>query len=203
MSVPHSEVRQNLRSLYEEDYIAFSSWELCCPIEWHYIQKGSAIVYCKPEVSGAKAVSQLAISSLAQYCWAISIHLNHLLISSKPNGLQYFEKRQIQCLKTVTRLQAHSFHILLASFHYWLYLCNCPFHHRSTSQWCSVYNFIVVTWIWQVVFLHLLPDGITAREKFLEITWVHSTSAYAISASLRPACLPQLTWTFPSSFTHC
>lgn len=89
-------------------------------------------------------------------------------------------------------LLAHSFHLAFASSS-WLYLCNCPFHHRSTGQWCSVYNFIVVTRIWQVVFLHLLPDGITAREKVLQTAWVHCMSAHRCSVSLYLACLPQLT----------
>lgn len=146
---------------------ASSSWELYCALEWQYIQKGQAVVYLK--CLQAKAVSQLAISSLAQYYRA----QKH---SSEPyTDLSEAKYRAILSWTEQCRAFRHCYYVPSGSLfsQYWLHLCNCPFHHRSAGQWCSVYNFIVVTWIWQVVFLHLLPDGITAREKFLETAWVH------------------------------
>lgn len=48
---------------------------------------------------------------------------------------------------------------------FWPYLSNCPFHHRTTSQGCSVDLFVIVAWIGEVVLLHLFTDGITLKEQ--------------------------------------
>lgn len=46
------------------------------------------------------------------------------------------------------------------------HLCNCPFHHGAASQGSPVDNFIVVTGVGHVVFLHFFPYGITRRGNY-------------------------------------
>lgn len=51
------------------------------------------------------------------------------------------------------------------------YLCNCPLHHRTASQRSPVDDFIVVTGVGHVVFLHLLSYGVTERGIVCKHAW--------------------------------